>query len=161
MKSTSLDSKRSICPLLVDECMRDLEIARKRLYDRGLGLSIVKDGHVIYESASHGVSGFLDAIDREGTGLNGASVADSVVGKAIALLCVYVRVKAVYAVTLSKGAEVVLEHHFTHHEWGEIVDNILDVDRASVCPFEKLVQGISSPRVAFERVKVLCGRFKR
>lgn len=77
----------AVCSLLVDECMRDLEMARRRLYDRGVGLSIVKDGHVIYESASHRVSGFLDVIDREGTVLNGASVADRVVGKAIALLC--------------------------------------------------------------------------
>jgi hypothetical protein len=141
--------------------MQDLEMARKRLYSRALGLSIVKDGHVIYESASHGVSGFLDTVDREGTVLNGASVADRVVGRAIALLCVYVRVKAVYAVTLSKGAEVVLEQYSIHHEWGDKVDSILDVDRAAVCPFEKLVAGIKSPRVAYERAKVLCGRFKR
>lgn len=62
---------------------------------------------------------------------------------------------------LSKGAEVVLEQYFIHHEWGDIVDSILDIDRAAVCLFEKLVSGISSPRVAYERVKVLCGRFKR
>jgi hypothetical protein len=145
--------------VLVDWCMQDLEIARKRLFSRGLRLSIVKDGRIVYESGSHGVSGFLDAIDREGTVLDGASVADRVVGKVIALLCVYAKVKAVYAVTLSKGAEVVLEQHLIHHEWGEIVDSILDIDRASVCPFEKLVSGVSSPRAAYERLKAFCGRF--
>jgi hypothetical protein len=141
--------------------MQDLEMARKRIHDKGLRLSIVRDGHLIYESASRGACGFLDAIESKGTALRGASVADRVVGKAIALLCAYVKVKAVYAIALSKEAEAVLKHHFIHYELDEAVDRILDNDQATLCPFEKLVSGISNPKVAYEKLGVFCDQSKR
>lgn len=136
-------------------------MAKKRLFGEGLGLSIVKEGRLVYESASRGLSGFLEAIDRGRTMLEGASVADRVVGKAAALLCVYVRAEEVYAVTLSMEARAVLERHAIRGEWGLLVDNILNVNRVGLCPFELMVAGISSPRVAYERLRVSCGRLQR
>jgi uncharacterized membrane protein YccC len=41
--------------------------------------------------------------------LDGASVADRVVGKAIALLCVFVNLRAVYAATISRAAKRLLK----------------------------------------------------
>lgn len=136
-------------------------MAKKRLYGEGLGLSIVKEGRLVYESASRGLSGFLEAIDRGRPMLEGTSVADRVVGKAAALLCVYVRAKEVYAATLSMEARAVLERHAIRGEWGFLVNSILNVDRAGLCPFESMVAGISSPRVAYERLRVRCGRLQR
>jgi hypothetical protein len=141
--------------------MQDLKMARDRIHDEGLRLSIVKDGHLIYESASRGVFGFLNAIESKGTALERASVADRVAGKAIALLCAYVKVKAVYAMILSKKAEAVLEHHFIHYEVDEVVDRILVNDWVTLCPFEKLVFGISNPKVAYEKLKAFCDQFRR
>lgn len=141
--------------------MQDLEIAKRRLQDERLGLSIVKDTHVIYESASRGLSGLLDAIGREGEMLKGASVADRIVGKAAALLCAYAKVKAVYATTLSKEAKVILEQHGISREWDGLVDGIMNVDRMGLCPFEKLVAKISSPAGAYEKLRVLCENLRR
>jgi hypothetical protein len=141
--------------------MEDLEMAKERLRNGDLGLSIVKDGHVMYESASRGLFGLLDAIESERTILNGSSVADRIVGKAVALLCVYVKVKAVYAITLSREAKAVLDYHAVCNEFDGLVDVILDVDHVNMCPFEQLVEGISSPRVAYEKVRVLCQRMQR
>jgi len=76
--------------------MQDLEIAKERLNEEGLALSVVKGGEMIFESVSHGISGFLEAVERLEEKLEGASVADRVVGKAIALLCVYAKVRALY-----------------------------------------------------------------
>jgi hypothetical protein len=145
---------------VVDSCMQDLQMAKGRLHDKDLGLLIVKNGHVVYESASRGLSGFLEVIGNDRTVLKGASVADRVVGKAIALLCAYVKVKAVYAVTLGIEANAVLEQHGIHHEWDGLVDDILDADRLRVCPFEKLVERISSPRVAYDKLRALCEHLK-
>jgi hypothetical protein len=135
--------------------MLDLEIAKKRLNENGLTLSIVKDGKIVFETVSHGVSGFLEAIEKLRNELEGASVADRIVGKAIALLCVYAKIKAIYAKVLSENAKKVLEENMVYHEWTSLVEHILDASKTELCPFERLVAEISSPRNAYERLKAL------
>jgi hypothetical protein len=133
--------------------MQDLKIAKKRLNENGLTLSIVKNGEVVFETASSGVSGFLEAIEKFRKALEEASVADRIVGKAIALLCVYAKVKAIYATVLSKKAKEVLEENTIHGEWKFLVENILNVNKTELCPFEKMAAEISSPKDAYEKLK--------
>jgi hypothetical protein len=135
--------------------MQDLEKAKKRLREKNLTLSIVKNGKILFGTASHGVSGFLEAIEKLENHLEGASVADRIVGKAIALLCVYSRVKAVYATVLSKKAKAVFEESMVYHEWNDLVEKILDASRTGACPFEKLAEKISDPTEAYRRLKAL------
>jgi thioredoxin 1 len=135
--------------------MRDLETAKRRLNENSLTLSIVKDGEALFETSSHGISGFLEAIEKLGDRVHAASIADRVVGKAIGLLCVYAMVKEVYAVTLSREAEDELSKHAIHHEWEELVESILDVGMVDMCPFEKLAMDISDPKDAYVRLKAL------
>jgi len=87
--------------------------------------------------------------------LNGASIADKIVGKAIALLCVYARVKAVYAVILSKQAKSVLEQHSIYHKWENLTENIVGINKTACCPFEKLATKISNPKDAYLKLKAL------
>jgi hypothetical protein len=143
--------------IAVEMKTQDLTMAKERLLaEKSLTLSIVNNGQVIFETASHGISGFLEAIEKFGErGLEGASVADRITGKAIALLCIYSKVKAVYAVILSKGAKDLFEKHAVHHEWSNLVEKILDIDKAEVCPFEKLAAKISNPKEAYKMLKAL------
>lgn len=134
---------------------RDLEMARERLCSEALTLSIVKDGEVVFETSLHGISGFLEAIEKCGNSLEGASVADKVVGKAISLLCVHAKVEAVYAMTLSKEARKMLAQHTIYHKWDCLVENILDSDGTRTCPFETLATEISDPQHAYTRLKAL------
>ncbi|MGB9756677.1 MAG: DUF1893 domain-containing protein, partial [Candidatus Bathyarchaeales archaeon] len=130
---------------------QDLILAKKRLLkEKILTLAIAKNGKIIFETSSHGISGFLEAVEKLGDMLNGASVADKVVGKAIALLCVYKSVKMVYAVTLSREAKAFFEEHEVYHEWEKLVENILDFKKVGVCPFEKLATEISNPNEAYK-----------
>ena len=68
--------------------VQDLENAKERLDEKHLSLCLVKDGKIIFETASHGISGFLEAVENFGPRLEGVSVADKIAGKAIVLLCV-------------------------------------------------------------------------
>ena len=61
--------------------MQDLEIAKNQLYEKQLTLAIVKNGQVLFQTDSHRISGFIGAIDKLGTQLNGASVADGWLAK--------------------------------------------------------------------------------
>lgn len=137
--------------------MKDLETAKRGLSERHLTLSVVKDGHVIFEAKTHGVSGFMEAVEEFKDRLDGSSVADRVVGKAIALLCVYVNVRAVYAATISKAAEILLEGKSVYLEWDSLVENILGADKSKTCPFEQLVDRITDPADAYNKLKSACG----
>jgi hypothetical protein len=129
--------------------MSDLDIAKTALYEENLTLAIVKNGAVLFETRSHRISGFLDAVETLGAKLAGASVADRVVGKAVAFLCVYAKIEAVYAVVLSRQAQAVLKESRIGYEWKELVDNVLDVNKTSMCPFEKAAAGISDAEEAY------------
>ncbi|MGZ4851506.1 MAG: DUF1893 domain-containing protein, partial [Candidatus Bathyarchaeia archaeon] len=126
--------------------MQDLEIAKNHLYDKKLTLAIAKNGQVLFQTDSHRISGFIRAIDTLGAQLRGASVADRVAGKALALLCVYAGVNEVYAEVLSKKAQALFEEYHIAFEWQQMVDNVLDLNKAGVCPFERAAADISDPK---------------
>jgi hypothetical protein len=135
--------------------MQDLEIAKNQLYEKQLTLAIVKNGQVLFQTDSHRISGFIGAIDKFGAQLNGASVADRVAGKALALLCVYAGIREVYAEVLSRKAKAVFEENKVACEWKQLVDNVLDLNKTGVCPFEKAAAGISDPKDSYGAFKAL------
>ena len=141
--------------------MSDLDIAKSKLYKKELTLTIVKNGEVLFETRSHRISGFLGAIERLGDMLEGASLADRVAGKAIALLCVNAKMKAVYAAVLSEKAKAVLEENGVYHEWENLVENVLNINKTGMCPFEKLAEEISNPKDAYKMLKALQNSLKQ
>ena len=140
--------------------MQDIEIAKKELYDKELTLAIVKNGSVLFETDSHRISGFISAIDKFGIRLNGASVADRVAGKALALLCVYGGVKQVYAEVLSQKAQAVFESNDILFDWKEIIENVLDMNKTGMCPFEKVAANISNPKESYAVFRALLEKMK-
>ena len=84
--------------------MRDLDIAKSRLFKEDATLVIAGKGKVLFKTDSHRISGFLGAIEQLGAQLEGAAVADRVAGKAMALLCSYAGISEVYAKVLSRKA---------------------------------------------------------
>jgi len=115
----------------------------------------VKEGEIVFEAGSRGISGLLGAIENFGDKLRGASVADKVVGRAVALLCVYAGVEAVYASILSGRARALLEENSIRVEWDTLVESVLDTDKVAACPFEELAAEIVDPEEAYRRLKAL------
>jgi len=135
--------------------LSDLEIAKKKLHSEQAAIAIVKNGEVLFETRSHRISGFLEAIDYMGAKLENASIADRVAGKAVALLCVYVRAKAVYANVLSKKGKIVFDDNGITCEWKKLVKNILDLDKRRLCPFEQAARDISDANEAYHAFREL------
>jgi hypothetical protein len=69
-----------------------------------------------------------------------------VAGKALALLCVYAGIRQIYAEVLNRKAQGIFEDNKIMFEWKEIIDNILYMDKAGVCPFEKVAADISNQK---------------
>ncbi len=135
--------------------MSDLEIAKTELLEEDLTLAIVKDGAVLYSSKSRRISGFLEAIEQCGENLNGASVADRVMGKAVALLSAYAGVKAVYAAVLSRKAMAVLKKNGVDMHWKELVENVLNEEKTGTCPLERAAAEIQNPQEAYRILRAL------
>jgi len=137
--------------------MQDLKIAKLRLKEGDLTLVIAKEGKVIFETKSQGVSGFLQAIEKFGKGLASSSVADKIVGAAAAMLCAYSKAASVFAVTISEEGMKVLEDNNILYEFESSVSNILNYDKTDICPFEKLAAGSRNPKEAYDKLKSFCG----
>ena len=140
--------------------MTDLERAKSELYEDHLTLAIVKNCALIYGTKSHKISGFLDAIEKCGEDLKGASLADRVAGKAVALLCAYSKIKEVYAAVISRKAQVVFRQNKITCHWNELVENVLDTTKAGMCPFEKAAAEISDPEKAYKTFKGIMANLK-
>ena len=137
--------------------MDDLEVARQRLKEKELSLVFVKNSEVIFETNGEGLKGFVQAIEKLGSLLSEASVADRIVGKAAALLCVYAEVKDVFAVTMSQSGEETLKASKISFDYENLVPTILNRKKSDRCPFEKLVEETADPKEAYDRIKLQCG----
>jgi hypothetical protein len=140
--------------------MSDLDIAKNELYEENLTLAIVKNGAVLFETRSHRITGFLEAVETLGDQLEGAAVADRVVGKAVAFLCVYAKIRAVYAAVLSRKAQAVLKKDGITCQWQELVENVLDANKTGMCPFEKTAAGIFDAEEAYTAFRRLRDNLK-
>ena len=72
-------------------------------------------------------------------------VADKVIGKAAALLCVRCSVKVLYAKVVSEAALAVLTAHDIDVSYGRVVPFIKNREGDGKCPMEKLATGTSDP----------------
>lgn len=131
----------------------DLSLAKEALLKDGVTLVAAKNGQLIFKSKSHGVNDLVTMIDRLGRLTEGASLADSVVGRAAALLCVYSGIVAAYGAKTSEGARSILRTNDIRCEFGTLVPRILNRARDDICPFDRAVLGIDDPSVALEKLK--------
>lgn len=131
----------------------DLKLAKLTLRESDLSLVIVKKEKVVFDTGAHGISGFLLAIEKLGKELVGSSVADRIVGRAAALLCVYGEVASVFAVMVSEEGVQILRKNNIPYEYENLVPNILNYDRTDLCPFEKLTAGLVNAKEAYKKLK--------
>jgi len=133
--------------------MQDLKLAERRLKEKNLNLVIAKRGKIIFGTATHSITGFLQAIKELNKELIESSVADKIVGRAAAMLCVYSKVASVFAVTISEEGIRVLEENHVFYRFENRVPNILNKSKTDICPFEKLTAGFVDPKEAYEKIK--------
>ena len=133
----------------------DLNLAKRTLREEELSLVVAKNGRILFRSKSHGVSDLLAMISDIGGLAEGASLADSIVGRAAALLCVYSKIIAVYGVNMSEGALSVFKANGIKCEYGTLVARILNREKNDICPFDKAILGTDDPSIALDKLKSL------
>ena len=129
--------------------MSDLENAKIAL--KGHTIALCK-GDKILTSDKKGITPMVEFIDS-GINLKGYSVADLIVGKAVAMLYVKAEIVAVYAKTISKPAIQVLKNNHISFYYDILTDKIINRKGNDLCQMEKVVLDIDNVDTAYHLIK--------
>ncbi|GAF76055.1 unnamed protein product [marine sediment metagenome] len=109
-------------------------------------LMVFRCNELVFQSQGKGIAPLIEAIDTIGRkDLIGIVTADRVVGKAAALLNLYMGAAEVHAGVISSGAKKLLSEHGVGFEFLEDTDVVKAKDGVVSCPFEKLVWDVADP----------------
>ena len=112
-------------------------------------LMVFREDELIFQSQNRGIVPLIEAIDTLGRENSMVVTADRVVGKAAALLNLYMGVAEVHAGVISSGAKKLLSEHGVGFEFLEDTDVVKAKDGVVFCPFEKLVWDVADPEEAY------------
>lgn len=129
--------------------MTDLQTAKNNL--AGHTICLCKDGKCLF-SEKRGISPMMDFIAK-GVDLAGYSVADTVVGKAAALLFVKCGIGKVFAKTLSEKGKKILQLYGLDYEYETLTKSIINRTGTDICPMEKAVLNTENPEEAYAILK--------
>ena len=137
--------------------LRDLDLAIEILRD-GYSVVLVKKGKTLSKIKGQGVGSFFDAIEEAGEDAVGASLADQIVGRAVALLSLHYCLASVHGEVMSQPAADVLEKAGIDLSQKVLVPFILNRHQSALCPVENLVKEIDDPGEALRLVRSFLGR---
>jgi hypothetical protein len=135
--------------------MEDIDLARSLLEEEKWNLVIVKGGQVLFSSRERGIAPFFQAVQSMGISLHNASVADRIVGLAVAMLCLQARITSVYGGVASQGALDMLKGQAVTISSKSTVPYISNYDGTDLCPFEKLARSCQGPSQLFTALQSL------
>lgn len=127
-----------------------IQKAVQKLND-GCCCAVYKNGRIISAEGT-GVKPILSFLQQDRQLLNGASVADQVIGKAAALLFVYGGAKEIYGKLMSETAMAVLEKYQVPYSFEKSVPFIKNRRGDGMCPMEQAVAGIDNPKDGFAAI---------
>ena len=128
--------------------MTDQEKAKAALKGHSLALCKGDDLRVF---DGKGIAPLVKAV--ESGSLVGYCAADTVVGKAAALLMINAGVKSVFAVNLSLSGKNALLRHGVEVSFDRLAEYIVNRDGTDLCPMEKTVADIDDPGKALSAIK--------
>lgn len=130
--------------------MKDIDLA-KSLLTTDKTLVFVKGDSVIDSSLS-GIKPLINFLSQ-GINLEGYSLADKIVGKAQAMLCVKANIKEVYAKVMSKEGKRILDSYKIPNTYDVLTKEIINRKKTDICPMEKVVKDIEDIEIAYSLLK--------
>ncbi len=114
-----------------------LEKAIERLKQGDVTCVIVKNDQVLHALSGMGIKPILTVLREAPQDLQGAAVADTVIGRAAATALIRAGVRQVYGEVMSVHGRERLEQHGLQARWGQLVPRIDNRDHSDMCPLEK------------------------
>ena len=141
--------------------MKDIEIAKKLLIEENQALVVVKNGEVIFKSVEKGIKPMYILATEMKSEAKGASLADKVIGRGAALLCGYAEIKELYTELISEGGIAALGEYNIPYEKEKSCPYIMNRDKTSYCPVEKLSLDTDDPAVLLQSIKEFFASIKK
>lgn len=113
---------------------------------------ILSDGQETVSSKERGVKPLYQFL-KSGKDFSGFCGYDRVVGKATAFLYIALRVKGVYAITISEPAVTLLKENGIKVIYEQKVPNIINRSGTDLCPFEKAVLTVTTLKSALKTIE--------
>ncbi|NLW21728.1 MAG: DUF1893 domain-containing protein [Tissierellia bacterium] len=135
--------------------MKDIELAIKVLEEEDLTMVAVRNGELIYKSREKGIKPMYTLATKMGNSIEGLSIADRVIGRGAAILCIYVGAKEVHGKLISKMAMDLLKEGNIEYSYDNICNYIKNRDGTDMCPIEKMAMDIEDPILLLDRIKKL------
>ncbi len=129
------------------------------LYKEGYSCVVVNGD----EMKTFSQSGIMDLYELQSDGegfLQGAFLADKVIGKAAAVLALRGGVVGLYADVISVSALELLHSRGVEVKYAHIVNHILKRDRSDKCPLESACDSVDDTEQIFEIIKEFIKRKK-
>ena len=105
---------------------------------------VIRKGTEMRTFQQRGVKDLWELCENKEGFLQGAQIADKVIGKGAAALMVYGGVREVYADVISIPAWELLQEHGIHVTYAQQTDRIMNRQRDGLCPVETLCKPLQS-----------------
>lgn len=128
--------------------MKDLELAKQVYHGGQYTFVLVRAGQVAATGTRDGIGELLEVVARRGASLRGASLADKIVGKAVAMIAVYAGITEIYTPLVSEPAEQVLREFGIALAADRRVPLIRNKRNDGLCPMEQLTLPLTNPTAA-------------
>ena len=116
--------------------MTNLEIVRKKLYETNASLVVLYSNGECKEYYQNRIKDIKEILQDNKLALQGATIADKVIGKVAGSILTAAGVKEIYSDIISKYAIPVLDNNNIHYEYKKIVEYIQNNDKTGMCPME-------------------------
>ncbi len=116
--------------------MNNLETVKEKLYNDNASLVVLFKNGDCKKYYHRRVEDIVAIIKEDKTAMQGAVIADKVIGKVAGSLLTVAGVSKIYADVISKFAIPVLEENGIEYEYNKMVEYIINNDRTGMCPME-------------------------
>ncbi len=113
---------------------------------------VLKGNDTVYSSKYIGIRPILELADSK-TDVSGCIAIDKIVGRAAALLYIFLGISEVYSEVMSNGAKAMLDEVGIKNSARTLTERIINRTGDGLCPMEQAVIGISEPSEAFIAVR--------
>ncbi len=116
--------------------MGDFDLAKDLITNGDYVCVVVKNDEIIYTSKARGIFPLYEAKEILKIDLNGASLADRIVGKAAAMIAVESGITSIHGQVMSENAIKYIQSHeigYSYDKWTEYIKNR---ERTGMCPVE-------------------------
>lgn len=129
----------------------DLQKAKTILKNNHYTCVIVRDDLIVFTSKKRGIVPLIE-FKTYSDSCGKFSLADKIIGKAAALLCVYLGIDFVYSDVISTPAINILKQHNIDVFYDIEVAVIKNRNGDGLCPMEKLSKGVDKPEIMYNKI---------